>query len=249
MLKTSKDYQIYRIELLQIIKETIDTVTFIFSLPDDLLWDEGAHTHLALDKFNEEIGWFDKKNVRHFSIMTLPSEKYIGITTRLRPLCTEFKAELKKASVGDQFYLFKVGSRLTLKREGKPIILLSQGVGIASLRPVIKTFCDDSTNVPRVHHINVDSSKDYLFTNELKEFSKKSLFSYEYTQSRNEFYTAIKSLLTNKSSELYKEAYIYIIGSDEFLVNVRDYLLCLGISKYQMIIDKKETIDEVIKNG
>jgi len=110
-------------------------------------------------------------------------------------------------------------------------------------------FCEDATNIPRIHHINVDSSKEYLFQKEFEEFSKNSLFSYEYTSSRVEFYSAIESLLSVKDKELYKDAYVYMIGSDEFLENVRDFLLDFGISKYQMVIDKKESIEEVNKNG
>lgn len=240
MLNASKSYTIYTIELLQIIKEAKETFTYIFSKPTDLSWQEGAHTHLALDKFNEELGWFEKKDVRHFSIMTLADEQMVGITTRIPVVCTEFKKELKQAKVGDLFYLFKIGSRLVLRRDGKPIVLITSGVGIASVRPLVKAFYDDDTEIPWLYHINVDSSKEYLFKHEFEGYEKKSSFMNDYTGSRTEFYEHLERLFVLESFENRVNAHYYIIGSDEFLVQVRDVLIEHNISTDQMIVDKKD---------
>lgn len=240
MLKTSKNYTIFTLELLQIIKEATETYTYIFSKPAELTWQEGAHTHLALNKFNETLGWFEKKDVRHFSIMTLENEEMVGITTRIPTVCTDFKKELKKAKVGDLFYLFKVGSRLVLRREEMPIVLLTSGVGIASVRPLIKAFSDDLTGIPRLYHINVDSSKEYLFKNEIEGYQNRIALENYFEGSRTDFYNRLDALLSSDSILSSGKAYYYIIGSDEFLFQVRDVLKEHGIKTDQMILDKKE---------
>lgn len=240
MLKTSKDYTIYPLELLQIIQEAKETYTFVFSKPIDLTWKEGAHTHLALNRFNETIGWFEKKDVRHFSIMTLENEEMVGITTRLPQLCTDFKKEMKLASVGDLFYLFKVGSRLTLARKSKPILLISSGVGIASFRPLMRAYRDDPSDIAFMVSLNVDSSKEYLFYDELKGYETGVPLKSVFAESRAYFYENLKTLLETDFKEYHNDMFCYIVGSDEFLFQVRDVLQTYDISVRQMILDKKE---------
>lgn len=75
--------QIYWTTLVDVIDEATDTKTFYLDLPEGFTWEEGAHTHLALEGFNSGEKP-DKGLVRHMSIATLPEENTIGITTRLR---------------------------------------------------------------------------------------------------------------------------------------------------------------------
>ena len=76
------------------IDETDEIKTFLLDCPEDFSWEEGAHTHFALKGFN--AGERPNRSlVRHMSISTLPSEKSIGITTRIRENCSEFKSILR----------------------------------------------------------------------------------------------------------------------------------------------------------
>lgn len=239
MLKTSKNYKVYEIVLLDIIKEAKNTYTYIFTKPDDLNWDEGAHTHLALNHFDEEMGWWEKKNVRHFSICSLVDEETLRMTTRLPDLCTDFKQELKTAQKGDVFYLFKVGSRLTLRREEGPIIFLSAGVGIATIRPLVRKFIHHTEGIEKVISLNVDSSKEYLFFNEMEEYMKQeSRFKQKYVESREGFYKELDQLF--EEDKTLDQGVFYIVGGDEFIIQVHRVLSEKGIQIQQMVFDKKE---------
>lgn len=243
MFKTSKDYTIYKLKLLQIIKEANTTFTYVFSKPEDLSWEEGAHTHLALNRFDEELGWFQKPNVRHFSIMSLESEGFVCITTRLPSPHSDFKDALKKANIGDVYYLFKVGTRLALRRENKPLILLSSGVGIATLRPLVKAYGSNPTGITKMYHLNVDSSQEYLFENEFAKFQEEiENFEHQYVSSRQGFYKELNKLLKKDVID----AYFYIIGSDEFLLEVREVLSAHHIQDQQLLFDKKEEFYETL---
>src|SRR5690625_4457056 len=110
--------QIYWTKINKIIEETTDIKTYLLNCPAGFTWEEGAHTHLALEGFNRG----DKPNrglVRHMSIMTLPHENSIGITTRIREQCSEFKTALKNVEVGAKVALFKTHCNVPLKRENK----------------------------------------------------------------------------------------------------------------------------------
>ncbi|MDL5376462.1 dihydropteridine reductase [Exiguobacterium mexicanum] len=61
--------QIYWTPIQQVVEEAKDTYTFKLELPAGFTWEEGAHTHFALEGFNKE----DRPNrtlIRHMSIST-----------------------------------------------------------------------------------------------------------------------------------------------------------------------------------
>jgi len=230
---TSKDYMIYPITLVNVRKEASFTYTYEFTKPENLDWEEGAHTHLALDNFNHETGWFDKKDIRHLSITSLPEENKILITTRILKNHSYFKEKLLTSDIGDMFYLFKVGSRLTLKRENKDLVLLSAGVGIVSFRPVIQQFVKNPENIESLTLINIDSSGEFLLQDQMNEYHEtNSRFNYYYVQSRELFYDRLREIVSN-------ESYYYIVGSDDFLKQVRMELNKNGVSDDLIVFDKK----------
>lgn len=74
--------KIYWTKISKIIDETSENKTYLLDCPENFTWEEGAHTHLALEGFNAG----DKPNKRlvcYMSISTLPEENVIGITTRI----------------------------------------------------------------------------------------------------------------------------------------------------------------------
>ena len=115
--------QIYWTKINKIIEETPEVKTYLLDCPEDFTWEEGSHTHFALEGFNAG----DKPNrslIRHMSISTLPHEDSIGITTRIREKCSEFKTILSNLEVGNEVAIFKTHSNVPLKREDKNVYLL-----------------------------------------------------------------------------------------------------------------------------
>ena len=222
---------IYWTKINKIIDETNEIKTYLLDIPEGFTWEEGAHTHLAMKGFNEG----EKPNkglVRHMSISTLPNEQVIGITTRIKEQCSEFKSILKSLNVGDEVALFKIHSNVPLKRENKNLYLLSSGVGIATYRPVVSTYLQDQTDVTSVYALNVDSSEQYLFTDVFTSDATKN-FTAEYVASRADYYAQVEKLAVDKDG-LY-----YVIGSDEFLHQNIELLMNNGITREQIILDKR----------
>ena len=140
--------KIYWTKINDVIEESPETKTYILDCPEGFTWEEGAHTHLALEGFNAG----DKPNrslIRHMSICTLPDEKTIGITTRVREQCSEFKTRLDALGIGGEVALFKTHSNVPLKREDKSVYLLSSGVGLATFRPLVLDYLNNSDNVKK----------------------------------------------------------------------------------------------------
>lgn len=224
--------QIYWTKINKIIEETPEVKTYMLERPEGFSWEEGAHTHMALKGFNEG----EKPNkglVRHMSIATLPNENAIGITTRIRELCSEYKAILRTLKVGDEVALFKTHSNVPLRREDKNVYLLSAGVGLATFRPLVLEYFERPDNIKQIYSLNIDSSRDYLFTDIFKTDSDKN-FTAQFVDNRNDYYEEVKNLAQDK------DGIFYVVGSDEFLKENIAVLREQGIADEQIMLDKRE---------
>lgn len=222
--------QIYWTKINKIIDETSEVKTYMLDCPEGFTWEEGSFTHFALEGFNAG----EKPNrglVRHMSICTLPHEDSIGITTRIKEECSEFKAALKDVKVGDNVALFKTHSNVPLKRENTNIYLLSSGVGLATFRPLVLDYHERPDNVKHIHSLNIDSSRDFLFTD---IFASNDGFTSQFVDNRKEYYAEVKKLAADN------KAYFYVVGSDEFLLQNIEVLLEQGIDPKQIMLDKRE---------
>lgn len=223
--------QIYWTKINKIIEETPEVKTYLLDCPKDFTWEEGSHTHFALKGFNAG----DKPNrslIRHMSISSLPHENAIGITTRIREQCSEFKSILRSLEVGNEVAIFKTHSNLPLKREGKNVYLLSSGVGLATFRPIVLEYFEHADNVNQIHSLNIDSSKVFLFTDIFKSAPDKK-FAAQFVDNRKDYYEEVKNLATDK------DGLFYIVGSDDFLVQNIEVLREQGIKPEQIMLDKR----------
>ncbi len=224
--------QIYWTKINKIIEETPEVKTYLLDLPEGFTWEEGSHTHFALEGFNAG----DTPNrslIRHMSISTLPHEHSIGITTRIREQCSEFKAILRNLEIGDEVAIFKTHSNVPLKREGKNVYLLSSGVGLATFRPLVLDYFERADNVNQIHSLNIDSTGDFLFTDIFKSAPDKN-FTAQFVDNRKDYYEEVKNLAADK------DGLFYVVGSDEFLVQNIDVLREQGIEPEQIKLDKHE---------
>lgn len=224
--------KIYWTKINKIIEETAEVRTYLLDCPEGFTWEEGSHTHFALEGFNAG----DKPNrglIRHMSISTLPHEESIGITTRIREKCSEFKSILSKLEVGDKVALFKTHSNVPLKRENKNVYLLSSGVGLATFRPLVLDYLKRADNVNQIHSLNIDSSQDFLFNTIIKSAPERKFIA-QFADNRTDYYEQVKYLAEDK------DGIFYIVGSDEFLVQNMEVLRDQGIQPDQIMLDKRE---------
>ncbi|MFS0749423.1 dihydropteridine reductase [Oceanobacillus sp. 1P07AA] len=224
--------QIYWTKINKVIEETPEVKTYMLDCPEGFTWEEGAHTHLALEGFNAG----EKPNrslVRHMSISTLPHENSIGITTRIKEQCSEYKTILRSLEVGSDVALFKTHSNVPLKREGKNVYLLSSGVGLATFRPIVLEYFKRADNVNQIHSLNIDSSKDFLFKNVFETTPDKN-FTSQFVDNRKDYYEEVKNLAADK------DGLFYIVGSDEFLEQNIEVLREQGINPEKIMLDKHE---------
>jgi ferredoxin-NADP reductase len=225
----------YRVKIIDMKEEAPGIKTLFLEQPSsDFTWLEGAHMHIGLIGFDE--GELPNKNwVHHMSIMNLPEDNKIGFTTRIQPPFSEFKEKLSDLRIGDEVILFKLGSRMFLRRENKPIVLVSMGVGIATMRPLILRFLRDNAQISQLININVNSTKDFVYQEELDPL-QNSCYRNEWVDSRSKFYETL-GIATDQEDAIY-----YVVGNDEFVKDVIGFLKNKNIKEVHILIDKKEEI-------
>lgn len=223
---------IQSIKLLDIIEEAENTFTYKFNIPEGTNWDAGTNAHLVATGSDTNYAPAPEFT-RHMSICSLPEEGYIGFTTRAKEGGSTFKRNLRVSKVGDRLQLFKLMNRLPLHRENKPAVLISMGVGIATMRPMILEYAKDQSNIPQLININIDRAVTEIYQSEIANL-KIPNFENIYVNSRADLHKSIEGTFSLENAEY------HIVGSDEFLMNIGTFLLKNGVADDCIKVDKKE---------
>ncbi len=227
--------EVYEARIKEIKPVTGDIVSFYLEIPAGVRWEAGAHMHVGLPGFqNGELT--DKELVRHMSIVTRPEDQVIGFTTRIPENASRFKHALSKMCVGDILYLFKIRSIMKLQAEGIPMVVLSMGVGITSVYPLILQYREESgkKNLTSLH---VSKPEEHLYR-EILEKNKAEGICLLWADSRNAYQEELEKILASLRDV--PGAVFYIVGSDQYLQDMIKVLHQKGITDVQIIIDKKE---------
>ena len=217
---------IYSMNLKSVREEAPAIQTFLFDIPDGLQWTEGAHIHLAFSSFNTG-DQPNRSRVRHMSIASLQEEEHVAITTRLYE-SSSFKADMMKLRPGDSMSLFKVGNRLELRHENRPLYLLSMGVGLAAFRPLILTYQQDPTNIPSLTSITTARNGYECYYSELSPLTNGPA---------RQIYVPSSAAYYEQLQDVPSDGIYYVVGSNDFVNNTIRALFDRGISADNIILD------------
>lgn len=220
-----------KVKILEIKEEAVGTFSFFFDIPEGMTWQAGSDMHFAHPDFMSGDAP-NKDLIRHMSIMTNPEEGRLGFTTRVPGSGSVYKSRLQLLKPGDELVIFKLGNRFPLRRENRPVVLISMGVGVAAVRPMINSWLKDSAGVPSLINIVVDKGDQLIFRKEFESAAAESLINI-FSESRNSFYESVESIHFDD------EPIFYIVGSDGFLEDVIKRLKARGVSPQSIEIDKK----------
>lgn len=231
----------YNLKIAEIIQNTNDIRTYYLQEGETEGWESGAHMHIGLPGFDSQEPP-NKELVRHMSISTLPEEKRIGFTTRIPVNASLFKQTLGALTIGSEVTVFKIGSRMKLRRGNTNLVFLSMGVGIAALRPLIHTFVQNPDDIASLVSIHISKPAEHLFRNELESLNAKNL-SFIWLDGRD----GLREHLVNPLQK--ENTVFYLVGSDAFLRETIDFLLSENVAKEDIILDKKDEKKELFFSG
>lgn len=230
----------YTLTIQNIRQEAPYTLSYDLEKPVGEHWEEGAYVHVSVKPFDTGEAFEHKTYVRHFSIASLPSEPYLTLTTRLYDNKSPFKARLSELKVGDTLEIFKFANHMKLRRKSKPIVIISSGVGIATARPMVKAFVEDDRDIHHLIHLHVDKDRPFIYNNDFTNWAsvKPELLHIPVT-GRKSFFEELE-LISQQRDSLF-----YLIGSDDFILDVRTRLIREGISGKAIYLDKKPSFYEL----
>lgn len=231
MAESHEKLTLYTTRLLEKKQEAKEIFSFKFEIPAGLTWHVGSHFHFAFPSFMKGAEP-DKTLVRAFSLMSMNDEQYLGFTTRIKEDCSPYKKKLMALHAGDEMTLFKISHHMELKREKKPLVFLSMGVGLATFRPFLISLQRKRDNIPFVTNITIDSKHANLYQSE-REMSQHDCFCNHCVRTRKELYAQIDNCLAMEQSVY------YIVGSDSFIQDLCRYLINHSVDKSHIMLDKK----------
>ncbi|NJP40449.1 FAD-dependent oxidoreductase [Oscillospiraceae bacterium HV4-5-C5C] len=196
-------------------------------------WDAGAHTHVALPDFIQADGP-DRDLVRHMSICSLPEEGQLSFVTRMNRRPSVFKERLFQAVPGDKLALFKIGSCLPLPRDGRPLVMLTMGLAAATIRPLLLAASHDRQGIPEIISLTAATQRPFVFEEEFEQLQQKgNNLSAEAVSGRAALLDRLARLPRLQS------AWIYVVGSELFIMDQIDNLRQLGVRDEQILLDRK----------
>lgn len=220
----------HQLRLVNIIKHSEETYSYDLDMSELKDWNEGDSSKLFLNLGEKEVG-------KAFSHATLPEEGIIRFTTRIKEMPSDYKAKLAEKQPGDIIEITAPKGNFNLRRDGRPIILLSNGVGIAAIRSLVKAFELDQRGIPMLVQLNVDASGEIYGEEFASIASKLQSFKSVYTKSRTAFYPALKDIIIDLWNKRDETPLFYVVGSEQFVMDAVTYLYEGGYTDADVVTD------------
>jgi len=212
-----------------------DPVTYSFDFKCDEIsrWREGDHSLLIVTHDDILVG-------KKLSYASLPDEGKIRFTTRIPKEASDFKQGLVNLVKGEYVKISQPSGDFKLKREGRPVVVLSNGVGIAGIRGLVRTFIKDSKHITEMLQINVDKTSS-IYKEEFDLYQKEvEAFRSYYLDHRQGYYGMVYHELKMMLKRHDLPPIFYLSGSDEFVEENRTYLMDLDFPEEDILLGGKQ---------
>lgn len=174
---------------------------------------------------------------KKFSFVTLPDEKMIKFVTTINSPLSDYDQAIEGLKKGDFVEVSEPSSDFALVRDERPALFLSNGAGVAAVRTLIRDFKMDTSGVGRLTQINVDSPGE-LYEEELSNIEATTKgFKSIYVAHKTDFYQEIDDASQELMIALGFIPYFYLVGSDDFVLDVTAHLLGVGFDEADLITD------------
>lgn len=203
--------EIYTLAIREVIHEYDDVCTFILDRPANLDFQAGQYCHVIAPG-----AILDNHHVQHMSFANAPHEDRIMISMDLAS-GSRFKRRFQKAAINDTVGLFSVKGAFTLDVpvQGRPVLFVAGGVGIAPIRSLIS-----HAEAEGMHEWSlVYAGRDYLYKDFWSPFTDRVSLA-----NRQTVFTSIEASLQRRRDPL-----VYVCGSGDFIRDIGAFLVEQGI--------------------
>lgn len=222
----------FEVKLKEIVKETSDSYSYIFDIPEGYEFKAGQHTmwktkDIKLDENDREI--------RIFSIASAPEDNFLMFTTRIADPHTSYKEYLKnQIKVGDSLLVAEAKGNFDLDRTCKKSFVIAGGIGITPVRSILKHWSENN---------DLDHDITVLYSDDRGEFAYKEAFAEISAKMPNLklIYISDRDEFTNKTDEFAKknlnDSEYLVAGSPMMNKIFKEKLMNLGVEEKNIKID------------
>jgi len=214
--------------------EQIDDITYNIDFTSDAIknWHEGDHAMLILNVNGDLVG-------KKLSFASLAEDGLIRFTTRINKEASDYKKTLLSLVRGEEVKISEPSGDFKLRREKRPLVLVSNGVGIAVMRPLMQLYLRDKKDIPKMINMNVDSRSN-IYKDEFAKVQDDD-FKVYYLSHRASYYSMLYHELKLLSQSFIEKPIVYMSGSDEFVEETWSYLKDLEFADDDLIMGGKQT--------
>lgn len=210
------------------------TYSFKFVSEDIKKWQAGDHSMLILPYEDILVG-------KKLCYTSLPEEGEMRFTTRIFDDLSDFKRALLNLNVGEFIKISQPSGNVSLKRENRPVVLLSNGVGIAGMRALIHKYVENQNMITEMLQVNVDSRSN-IYKEELDAYQKKyPNFKSYYVSHRAAYYSILYHELKMMMKRHDLDPIFYLAGADDFVEASKAYLMDLDFSEDDIFMGGKQS--------
>lgn len=221
------------LEIIEIVTETANTRTFILKSPIKINYQAGQYLSFLADKD-------DWKEVRSYSISSIPTEPYISITVKRQDNGLMSRQLIDHANIGDTITAVSLGGKFTLPIDlsiPSDFVFFAAGSGIVPIFSLIKALLSQSTDNHLTLIYSNSSPENTIFYKTLSELASthserfKIVFFFsnaeKILQARLSAFQIEDLVLQHIRSKIH-EAYFYICGPIDYMDTVQITLLTHG---------------------
>lgn len=203
-----------------------EVFTFWFKPPAFFRYAAGEFTELRLPHRHPD----SRGDTRWFSLSSSPTEKLLGITTRLSPnKSSSYKTAMKALISGSQVQIAEpMGDFVLPKDTSIPLVFIAAGLGITPVRSIVR-YLNDHDEHRNVHIFRIISGQgDDFFA---KDFSRPQLHYNIVNTSQSDVH------VSNFVATIKKDTLVYLAGPGRFVGRLLKELQQSGIASSRIITD------------
>ncbi|MFD2657833.1 FAD-dependent oxidoreductase [Gracilibacillus thailandensis] len=201
------------IPFIESFQESEGVYTFRFEKSDDVTWKAGQHGLFTIT--HQKI----KGHTRPFTIASAPEEDVIQITMKISDDPSEFKKAMLSLKKGDTIKMAGPVGSFYLK-EDSPTMLIAGGIGITPFRSIIQQIEVEGNNNKQIQLIYLDSSKSFVFQDELDQFAKETSVKVTYIHERDHLNKELDKCICSYSND----GHFFVAGPKSMVETTTTYL-------------------------
>jgi len=228
----------HQLTVKEIIKETLNTVSIVFNIPDaikaDFSYESGQYLTLRKTINGEDVR-------RSYSISSCPNvDEDIKVTSKMIPDGKMSTYLFKELGVGDELEVMSPDGNFTLKNIDTPLVLFAAGSGITPIISILKGALMNGTQTVHLYYGN-RSEEEIIFKEEfsrLRDQYANRLMVQHFLSSNGERLDVdrVKSII-NGIGESKNQSYYFVCGPEGMIQAVKSGLESSAVNSNQIHIE------------